>query len=470
MDRGMQRDLPPDRMAASDALFWYAEAALPVFRPIIAGLYVLRRSASAEAFRSTIESAVASVARLRQRVVGAPLELGMPEWVEDEHFDLEYHLRHLSVGPPGTMRELLDLAAALLATPLDRERPLWEAYRIDGIEGDRSALFLKMHHAMVDGVGSIAILDALTGMNEPHAFTSRARRRSDVAARLVRAATGSARTAVDLGIGAARLPLSFVRHPIDTLSQAAAVVRGLTGVIADARKPLIDDPLAHDCGGLSRRLDTTALYLDQLRAIKRPWGATINDVVLTALTGALRAYYLERRVRVAALNCLVPMNLRGKAEKDALGNRVGLCTVSLPMAQPGVEERLSLIVAQTRAAKRDMRGALYPILVEALTVLPGAVFGWLAHQALGRVNVACTNVPGVEDTRRLAGIEIEAIYPFASVVEKTPLVMALVSYAGRLHIGLDTDPEAIPDPHRIVTLFEAAIDELEAARPSKRAA
>jgi hypothetical protein len=158
---------------------------------------------------------------------------------------------------------------------------------------------------------------------------------------------------------------------------------------------------------------------------------------------------------------MVPMNLRGRDERDALGNRVGMFNILLPVGESRPERRLARIVEQTRAAKSDRRGAAAPFLVEALTLLPGAAFRWIARHAIGRVNVSLTNVPGVPAQRWMAGARVDAIYGFASVVEGTPLIVAMVSYAGEMEIGIDTDPEAIPDPHRIAVLFEEALAELE---------
>jgi hypothetical protein len=135
--------------------------------------------------------------------------------------------------------------------------------------------------------------------------------------------------------------------------------------------------------------------------------------------------------------------------------------VQLPVGDESPEERLRLIREQTRAAKQDQRGAAAPMFVEMLTALPGGAFRLLARGAIGQVNVSCTNVPGVRRPRYMAGALVESIYPFASVVEGTPLVMALLSYAGTLHVGIDTDPEAIPDPHRIAELFETSLEVLD---------
>ncbi len=458
----------PRRMAPTDALFWYAESALPIFRPIIAGLYLLDRTPDPEQMEAAYDRALAVVPRLRQRVVEAPLHLGPPEWVFDPHFDREYHLRHFSLPEPGSLRQLLDLAATLLATPLDRERPLWEAYWIDGLEGGRAAHLFKTHHSLVDGVGSLAILNSLTRA-EPKGAARRTHRappaagESDpgTASRLARLALDNARGSLRLARSAAAAPLRALADPVGSAERVVRVARGLRGVVWDLAAPAVRDPLVCSTSGLSRRLDVMDVPLERLRKIKAPLGVSINDVILTALAGSLGAYHQERRVRVESLNCLVPMNLRGPDERDTLGNRVGMFNIVLPVSERRPKRRLERIVAQTRAAKRDKRGAAAPLLVEALGFLPGAAFGWLARHSLGRVNVACTNVPGVPERRYMGGATVEALYPFASVVEGTPLVMALLSYAGTMHIGIDTDPEAIPDPHAIARLFEAGLEEME---------
>jgi WS/DGAT/MGAT family acyltransferase len=233
-------------------------------------------------------------------------------------------------------------------------------------------------------------------------------------------------------------------------------------MLDDLGQPPVRDPLAVPGSGLSRRLDVAELPLERLRKIKGQLGVTLNDLVLAALAGALHAYHRERRVRADVLSCMVPMNLRGRDERDALGNRVGMFRIALPVGEGNPASRLAAIAEQTRAAKADRRGAAAPLLVEALALVPGPALRWIARRSLGRVNVACTNVPGVAEPRWMAGARVASIFPFASVVEGTPLVIALLSYADRMEVGIDTDPEAIPDPERIGTLFAAALDELEA--------
>jgi WS/DGAT/MGAT family acyltransferase len=466
--RQSKRSLPR-RMTGTDALFWYAESALPIFRPIIAGLYVFEGPISQGDVDLAIAGAVEAVPRLRQRVLEMPLHIGLPEWVDDEHFDLAYHVRHLSLPEGDRKRELLDLTAALFATPLDRERPLWEVYGIEGLDGGRTAVFWKMHHALVDGVGSIAILDGFTRLSPdaaPEPVEMGPPRRAmdhhpSAVARLLRLASHNASESLKLMARAATMPLQAVLHPIDTAETATRTIRGLTGMVSDLAAPAVADPISVGTSGLSRRFDIVDVPIERLKAIKNPLGVTINDVVLTALAATLGRYHRRRRADLETLNCMVPMNLRGTSESEDLGNRVGTFTIVLPVAIEDAADRLDVIVRQTAAAKTDKRGASYPWLAETVFMVPGFVFRWVAKQALGKINVACTNIPGPRDARYLAGVRMEALYPFASVVEGTPLVVALFSYAGRFHLGIDTDPEAIPDPHEITELFEESLAELE---------
>ncbi|MBI3784709.1 MAG: wax ester/triacylglycerol synthase family O-acyltransferase [Deltaproteobacteria bacterium] len=460
----------PQRMAATDALFWYAETALPIFRPIIAGLYILDRQPSPEVVVRTHELALALVPRLRQRVAEVPLGLALPLWADDPHFDPAYHIRHVSLAHPGTMRELLDLTAALFATPLDRERPLWEAYCIEGLEHGRSAYFFKMHHALVDGVGAVTLLQALTQAHpgeEPRVVHPQRTGHLPVPRGLFEAMADTGRELAAVAGRIGRLPLDVVGAPLESAAQVWRMLRAARGVVAELGNPVTQDPLVESTSGLSRRLDVLEIPLEKLQSLKKAFGVTINDIVLAALAGTLHAYHRQRRVHVDTLTCMVPMSLRGRDDRDSLGNRVGMFNIQLPVGERRADHRLQQIVRQTQTAKGDKRGTLYPFLVQTLTVIPAAAFRWLAQQSLGRVNLACTNIPGLATRRYLAGARVEAIYPFASVVQGTPLVVALFSYADAMNIGIDTDPEAIPDPHRISELFVAELEAMAERIPRR---
>jgi len=256
--------------------------------------------------------------------------------------------------------------------------------------------------------------------------------------------------------------MRLITSPAYSVGQVWRTAKGFGGAVADATGGAdLEDPLAPSGHALSRRLDVMRVPLQRLERISRALGSTINDVVLAVLAGTLGAYYRQRRAPVERLNCLVPMGIGSAAGGTERASHVGMVHIALPVGEKSPARRLETVRAQTRAAKSDKRGALYPFLVQALGMVPGLAFGWLAKHSLGRPNVACTNVRGPQRKIYFAGAPIEAIYPFAGVLEAASLAVALLSYAGSMEIGIDSDPDAIPDPHRITELFEGRLREME---------
>jgi diacylglycerol O-acyltransferase len=465
----------PSRMLPTDALFWYVEEATPELRPLVAGLLMLDRRPDRDLLHACVERWVARLPRLRQRVVEAPLHLALPEWVEDRNFELEYHAREVILPEPATERHLLDFAGAVLATPLDRMRPLWEAYLIEGLEGDRAACFFKVHHSVMDGVGSLAVFDAFTQAHraEPvrvprHVPSYPSVPNGQRLGRLLRDTAGNA--AAGLGAAAAAAARAVFR-PGQVVDEMVRAVRGVRGLIADLTAPATYDPLAQASTGIGRRLDAMSLSMPRLRRIKEALGATLNDVVLTAVSGAVGRYHVHRKLHLNELHCMVPMSLRLDDERQALGNRVGAFNVALPVGEPNPLARLARIQRQTGTAKSDRRGAAYPLVTRALALMPGFAYRLLAQNVTGRVNLICTNMPGPPAERYLAGAKVEAIYPFAPVALGTPLSLALMSYGDTYGVGIDTDPAAIPDPELLSRYLAAAVDEIEArALPHARSA
>jgi diacylglycerol O-acyltransferase / wax synthase len=462
------------RMLPTDALFWYVEEATPELRPLVAGLLMLDRRPDHDQLRASVERWVARLPRLRQRVVEAPLHLALPEWEEDPHFEIDYHAREVILPEPATERHLLDFVGAVFATPLDHMRPLWEAYLIEGLAGDRAACFFKVHHSVMDGVGSLAVFDAFTQAHpaEPVRVPRHIPQRpsSSDGLRLGRLLRDAASNAV-AGLGAAAaVSARALFRPGEVIDELVRAVRGVRGLITDLTAPATYDPLAQASTGIGRRLDAMSLSMPRLRRIKETLGVTLNDVVLTAVSGAVGRYHVHRNVHLHELHCMVPMSLRPDDERQTLGNRVGAFNVALPVAEPDPLVRLARIQHQTGAAKSDRRGAAYPLMTRALALMPGFAYRLLAQSVTGRVNLICTNMPGPPAQRYLAGATVEAIYPFAPVALGTPLSIALMSYGDTYGIGIDTDPAAIPDPELLSQYLAAAVDEIETRvlpRPSR---
>lgn len=454
----------PCRMMPSDALFWYAEEATPELRPVVGALFLLDRAPRTEQLEHAVLRWVSQVPRLRQRVHEDPLRLTLPEWRDDEHFDLHYHLRHIELPHPGRRAELMELVSALFASPLDPARPLWEAYDIRGYEGEHAALLVKVHHCVMDGVGAMTGFDALTQRrrNQPIPLPRlRPARPPAAPVRVARLVGDSLRIAADTIGAAVGLAAETVREPRKVAQQVAAAARGIRGLLSDLTQPPAPDPLARKATGIGRRLEGLTMSLPRLRKVKEALGVTLNDLMLTIVAGAVGRYYRLHKLEVTELHCMVPISLRREEERHLLGNRVGMCNVALPIGETDPLRRLTRIQEQTQEAKRDRRGAAYPFLMRLLTLTPSFVIRLMARASTGRINLIVTNVPGPPEVRYLAGARIEEIYPYAPVVVGLPLSIALLSYADTYGIGIDTDPAAIPDPECLHRFLEEAADEIE---------
>ena len=453
------------RMLPMDALFWYAEQATPELRPLVAGLLMLDRRPARDRLQASVERWIARLPRMRQRVVEVPLRLGLPTWVDDEHFELEYHAREVVLPAPASERHLLDFVGSVFATPLDPMRPLWEAYLIEGLENGKAACFFKVHHAVMDGIGSLAVFDALTQSHRaervhvPRKAASHQPTANGVPlARVVRETITDAVIALGAaGAGAARAVL----RPGEALSTVQRTLRGLRGLTADLTAPPTADPLARASTGIGRRLDAMTLSLPRLMHIKDALDVTLNDVILTALSGAVGRYHVQHKAAVDELHCMVPMSLRQSGERGELGNRVGAFNVALPVGEPDPLQRLAAIRRQTAAAKGDRRAAYFPLLTQVLSVMPAFAYRVLAQNATRQINLICTNMPGPPAQRYLAGAKVERIHPFAPVAVGVPLSVALLSYGDTYGVGIDTDPAAMPDVELLHRDLARAIDELE---------
>jgi len=465
------------RMLPSDAVFWYAEELSPGLRSTIGGLMILDAPPDGEKFRDQTAEAVRLTPRLREKIVDPPFRFMLPEWVEDPHMDLDYHLRREALPSPGDEETLYALISQIMATPLDRARPQWEAYVIEGVEGGKAAILFKMHHAMVDGVGSISLLETFTEKG-PRVKRRRAplpppRAREEVPRSLLAGAVEEGSEIVREALEAARTTLRFATeialHPFRAASKVASTARSTVGLLEDLSKKPIPDPITEGASGLGRRIDPLFVPLADLRRVHDALHATINDLVLTAVSGAVGRYHAMRGMPVESLRAMVPVNLRQDHQHGDLGNRVGMINVTLPVGEDDARRRLAILQRRTGRAKSDRRGALYPSFIRMVTALPTFAFRAFIEATAGNTNLICTNIPGTEDPRWIVGRRIESIIPIAPVVEKCPLSIALFSYVDELGIGIATDPEAIPDHEKMKAYLQDAFEEVLHLDARKRA-
>lgn len=440
--------------------------------------------------RALVASRVAYVPRYRQRVVSVPGRLAAPVWVDDEDFDLSFHVLTAALPRPGSADQLRDLVASVLARRLDRSRPLWELYVVEGLEGGRVALVEKAHLALVDGGDTVDLAQVLLDP-EP----------TPEVADAVEWHPGLEPSPADLVIGAlwesAQDPVRAVDNVrglvTGTLGVALAIGEVVGGTIGAGLGTLAEDalrggrpptgsPLAGPVS-LHRRFATATLPLADLQAVHARHGHTVNDVVLAALAGALRAWLLTRgqlRSRTA-LRALVPMSvLEDEEGTSSLGVQVAPHLQDLPVGEANALMRLHQVAYGSRAHRSSGRA------VDARTLTDIAGFAPATLHALG-VRVAAetvrrphdlliTNVPGPQVPLHVGTARVEATYPVVPLGPGHLLAIGVTSYEGQVYVGFTADRDAIGDLDVLVSCLHDAVDELVATteqperRPPTRAA
>jgi diacylglycerol O-acyltransferase / wax synthase len=414
-----------------------------------------------ERIRRFVESLL--VPRYRQRIAHVPLS-GHPVWIDDARFNLQYHVRHLSLPAPGDERQLKRLAGHVFALPLDRSRPLWELWVVEGLADDRFAIFTKTHHCMIDGVGSADLMVA-TMSTSPNATPPTAKRWHPRPApsglELVR---GELERAVAGGIGALGAVPRAAAHPLDAARSMRDALVGIGEALAASLHRASPTPLNLPIGP-HRRFDWVRFDLAAVKQVKNALGGTVNDVVLATVAGAMRRFLRRRGIDVATLDfrAMLPVNLRAPSESGVFGNRVTMMSAPLPLGEKNARARLAHVVATTRRLKSSQQ-ARGVELIEGFGEIGGtALFTRLARMtALARpFNVVVTNVPGPQFKTYMLGAPLVETYPLVPLYRNQALGIALFSYDGGLYWGLNADWDALPDLHDLV---EALATEFEALR------
>ena len=416
-----------------------------------------------ERFRRFVEAVLQP--RYRQRIVRMPVTKD-PIWVDDPHLNLHYHVRHASLPQPGDERELKRLAGHAFSLPLDRSKPLWELWVVEGLGEGRFAVISKAHHCMVDGIATADLLTSSMQLSpdatvpEPRPWRPRAAPRG---LDLVR---GELRRRAERGRTALRAVQGAAVHPLRALGSLREAATGVAEALA-ASSHRTSPTLLNAEIGPHRRFDWLCYELRQVKEVKNRLGGTVNDVVLANVSGALRRFLGERGEPVAELDfrAMVPVNIRSRGEAGQVGNRVVTLAVELPLDEPDPRRRLERVIATTRVAKGSG-------LIRGMTLIEqsgdwglGPLFVQLARAAaLTRpFNVVVTNVPGPQVPAYLLGARLCAAYPLVPLYRNQALGIALFSYDGSLFWGLNADWDALPDLHRLVDALAADFEELRKA-------
>jgi WS/DGAT/MGAT family acyltransferase len=438
------------RLSAQDATFYYLET--PEAPMNIGSVAVFEGHISFRRFVENIESKMHLIPRYRQRVVEAPFNIGRPTWEFDPDFDIRRHIIRMPLPAPGSEEQLRELAALLTRGQLDRSKPLWEVYFVEGLEGDRTALVSKIHHCLVDGVSGIELLTVMLDVSpDPPPIVRPAvvpdPEPPSAATLFFDALFDSISESIDRAADFALLLADAL--PGGGRAQMKKIEKGLGATLPYVRTPREKLPFNGDFSG-ERALAWAEVPFHEARAVRKAHGGTVNDVVLTILGGGLahyaRAHGETTEGRVARVLC--PVNVRREGERSTLGNRVSMLLVEVPLGVANSIERLKIITERTAALKRDsiaegveavadMLGGLPPFVVTGLRALPGPP-NTIA-------NMVCTNVPGPLIPLYSVGHRLIAHYPMVPIAWSMGIGCAVTSYDSSLYFGLMADKQAAPD-------------------------
>jgi WS/DGAT/MGAT family acyltransferase len=453
-----------DRLTAVDASFLAQEG--PTSHMHVGAVAIFEGPAPAyDDFLDHLRSRLHLVPRYRQKLAFPPIEMGMPLWIDDPSFNLEYHIRHTALPDPGSEEQLLLLTARIFSQRLDRSKPLWEMWLVEGLEGGRFALISKTHHSMVDGVSGVDLATVLFDLSPvpqpiendgeawvPHPEPS--------GAELVAAGLrGIVRSGAKLAAGA----IDSLRHPERSVDVAREAAEGIGEIVWAGLNPAPESPLNQPIGP-HRRFVGVRARLDDYKLVKDTFGATVNDVVLTVVTGALRNFLHARGVRTEGLElrALVPVSIRPKGAEAELGNQIAVMRGPLPVYIADPIARLRAISQAMTGLKESKQAVGAEVIASVQNFAPPTIMAQASRLNFSTrlFNLIVTNVPGPQFPLYVLGRELQEIFPVAFLPEKHALAIAIMSYNGGINFGLLADFDAMPDADEFGKGLEEALAEL----------
>jgi WS/DGAT/MGAT family acyltransferase len=412
--------------------------------------------------RRGVEAGLVESPRFRQRLARVPL-LDVPVWVDDERFNLRYHVRHTALPRPGSLRQLKRLAARVLSQRLDRSKPLWEFWFAEGLEDGRFALIAKAHHALVDGIAGFDLLARLMRFDPDPTVEPAPRwipRPAPTARRLL---VDEATRRVGLPLELAAAGLRALRAPRENAARLRDAVGALGEAIVANLRPVSPTPLNVAIGPY-RRFDWTRFELAAVREVRQQLGGTVNDVVLCCVAGAVGRFLARRGERIGEIEfrAMVPVSVRRAEHAGTQGNRVVSLVAPLPIAEGDARRRLARISETTTQLKRSRQARGVELFEEIADRVHPGLFVSVSRRTTRRAyNLVVTNVPGPQTAVWLHGARMQEIYPLVPLFIDQALGIALFSYDGQLCWGLNADWEAMPDLHDFVGYLD---EEFEALR------
>ena len=411
--------------------------------------------------------------RFRQRVVEPRAGIGVPSWQDDRHFDPGRHIHHIALPAPGDKATLERLVGDLMVTPLDRSRPLWDIYLIDGY-GSGMAMMFRIHHCIADGIALSRVLLSLTDAMpdvgiEPARDNASRRGRVGAIAAPVKAGVQLAGAGLQEGFG-------ILAHPASELTALSAGARALAKLLITGpdTKTMLSEKL-----GVARRVTwSEPMPLQDVKKIGEATGTTVNDVLVAAITGALHSYLSAHDSLVDEIRVLVPFNLRPLDQPlpRELGNRFGFAYLTLPVGLADAAGRLAEVHRRMDAIKRSPESALSYGILETIGMTPLQIEQQLLNVFTQKFSAVLTNVPGPSEPLSLAGSKLAGVVFWVPAAGTIGMGISIFSYSGGVIVGLQVDPRLVPDPEAILAEYEHQVATLDwlatrhRAKPPARAA
>ena len=465
-----------DWMSDNDALMWHIERD-PLLRSTVLSVWLLDRAPERKRFAATLERIMQHVPRLRQRVVEDPLGLAAPRWEADPLFDLSYHVRRLRVPGAGSVRDLLDLAAPVAAQAFDKDRPLWELHCVEGLEGGRFGMILKVHHAMTDGVGMVRMTEGL--VERSRGATPSSARSGGARARGAKdgagawnleppgeiAQLGSAmRHRVLTALGRARRATGafgrgvthFAGHPISSATEMVDTLESVAQLLRPVSEPM--SPLWRH-RSLGVRLDVLDVPFDAMKRTARAADGTLNDVFVAAVMGGLARFHRAHRAPAEALRMSMPINIRSGEKKALAGNQFVPARFPVELKIRDPRERLAAVRGLVRSQREEPALGWTEEISATINRFGEAAATRLVGSMMKAVDFVTSNVPGPPFPVYMSGAHIERMYPFGPPAGAA-VNITLFTYNGVAQVGVRSDPGAVSDPERLMADLQAGFDEV----------